>query len=47
MLGGQVGCYLLGLLYFTRGAFCMVVLNTVAEAVWRTTVLGVLSFTFW
>ena len=33
MLGEQVRCYLLGLFFFTRGAFYMAVLDTSIEAV--------------
>lgn len=47
MLGEQLRHYLLRLFFFRRGAFCMVVLDTSVEVVWRTIVLGVLSFTFW
>lgn len=47
MLTKQVGCYLMGLFFFTHGAFYIVVFDTSVEGVWKTTVLGVLSFTFW
>lgn len=47
MFGERVGRYLLGLFFFTHGAFCMVVLDISVEAVWMIIVFSVLSFTFW
>ena len=46
MLEEQVRRYLLDLISFTFGAYCMVVLDVSAEAVWMTTILGVPSFIF-